>query len=373
VSGLVLSLFSGMGALDEGFRREGWCMVSAGDVAWSSLYDVRHFHPPPGVFEGVIGGDPCQSHSALANLVRAKGLEPSFPDLTGEFTRVVEEARPLWFLRENVPQAPDPKPAGYDVRSFLLDHSTMDSGDGTGHEQMRRRRFWFGTRDRPCPELRAHIDFALFVLPEQSPVAHEGGGAFDDRNRKPAVVHAAVLATREREKRPRRVKSVCADARDTFIPGGQAEVDAIRRGEIEKVDRSAMRRTHAVDGSDGGEARARAGHPSPAVTTRTAWAPLTRATRPATRSTRCWRYRGLQLDVFEHSPLTMQGKRKLVGNAVALPMSEALARAVRYALEPSATPRPCSGSSSSERPSDAAPTTPGSERSDAPSPRRGGA
>ena len=112
---LVLSLFSGVGALDEGFRESGWCVVSAGDVAWSSFYDVRSFHPPAGVFDGVIGGDPCQSHSALANLVRAKGLEPSFTDLTPEFVRVVEEARPAWFLRENVPKAPDVKPLGYDV------------------------------------------------------------------------------------------------------------------------------------------------------------------------------------------------------------------------------------------------------------------
>ena len=30
--GLVLSLFSGLGMLDEGFREEGFCVVSAGDI-----------------------------------------------------------------------------------------------------------------------------------------------------------------------------------------------------------------------------------------------------------------------------------------------------------------------------------------------------
>lgn len=183
--------------LDRGFEEAGFCVVRGPDVIWGG--DIRTFHPPPGRFDGIIGGDPCQSHSALANLVRAKGLEPSFPDMTGEYQRVVEEARPAWFLRENVPRAPDVKPEGYDVRSFLIDNSTLDSGDGTGNEQMRRRRFWFGVDtdpytslkwdrcrccedywchlhrshahecacwpiDEPCPELRAHIEFSLFTV-----------------------------------------------------------------------------------------------------------------------------------------------------------------------------------------------------------------
>ena len=61
--------------------------------------------------------------------------------MTPEYVRVVEEAQPDWFLRENVPQAPPAEPNGYDVRSFLLDNCHLDSGDATGHEQMRKRRF----------------------------------------------------------------------------------------------------------------------------------------------------------------------------------------------------------------------------------------
>jgi site-specific DNA-cytosine methylase len=41
---------------------------------------------------------------------------------------------------------------------------------------------------------------------------------------------------------------------------------------------------------------------------------------------------GLPRDLFDHSPLTMQGKRKLIGNAVPLPMAEALGRAVAEAM-----------------------------------------
>ena len=239
---LVLSCFSGVGALDEGFRRAGFCVVSAGDVAWSSLYDLRNFHPPRGVFDGVIGGDPCQSHSKLANLVRAKGLTPSFPDLTPEFQRVIEEARPYWFLRENVPNAPEIKSEGYAVADFLLDHSTLDSGDGTGHEQMRRRRFWFGVWGDVAPELRGYLEFAFTLLPERG-------------------------------------QAVTADQR-------------------------------AVPVAIGGSGKPKTGD------------------RPRYSLDEMLEFQGLPRDIFEHSPLTMQGKRKFVGNAVPLPMAEALARAV---------------------------------------------
>ena len=133
MSQLVLSLFPGGGMLDYAFEIEGGFTVVRGpDPIWGG--DIRSFHPPAGRFDGIIGGDPCQSHSSLANLVRAKGLEPSFPDMTPEYQRVVEEAQPAWFLRENVPGAPEIKPLGYAVRSFLLDNWAS-----LGQEQQRRR------------------------------------------------------------------------------------------------------------------------------------------------------------------------------------------------------------------------------------------
>jgi len=269
---LVLSLFPGLGVLDLGFELEGFCVVEARD--WIMGGDVRRFHPPAGRFDGVIGGDPCQSHSALANLVRAKGLEPSFPDLTGEFQRVVEEARPAWFLRENVPRAPDVKPAGYDVRSFLLDNSALDRGDGTGHEQMRRRRFWFGTRDRACPELRAHINFALFQLPdyEQALAVDAGHDKLDGAER---------IATRR--------QALCGDSRAVPVALGSPPPGAIR--------------------SHGGE------------------------NAPRYSLAEMLELQGLPADYLDASPFTMQAKRKLVGNCVPLPMARSLARAVRTALE----------------------------------------
>ncbi len=206
MSGLVLSIFPGGGLLDHAFALEGFTVVRGPDPLWGG--DVRTFNPPAGRFDGIIGGDPCQSHSALANLVRANGFEPIFPDLTPEYERVVNEARPAWFLRENVPKAPDIKPEGYDVRSFMLDNSTLDDGTGWGNEQMRKRRFWFGVRDGECPELRRWIRFALFELDAPAkavsgdarsvPVAIGGSG----KRKRTAVVREETLS--QRDHAPRR-------------------------------------------------------------------------------------------------------------------------------------------------------------------------
>jgi DNA (cytosine-5)-methyltransferase 1 len=159
---LILSLFPGLGLLDRAFETEGFCVVRGPDLLWGS--DIRGWHPPRAVFDGVIGGDPCQAHSTLGNLVRAKGLEPRFGDLTPELVRVIEEARPLWFLRENVLRAPEPKPAGYEVTSFILDNTWL------GEAQRRRRRFWFGWWGSrgPAPNLRQWIPGVALELVSDS-------------------------------------------------------------------------------------------------------------------------------------------------------------------------------------------------------------
>ena len=293
---LVLSLFPGGGLLDFAFEAEGFTVVRGPDVIWGG--DIRTFHPPPGRFEGIIGGDPCQSHSALANLVRAKGLEPSFPDMTPEYLRVVEEARPAWFLRENVPQAPDIKPAGYDVRSFKLDNSMLDSGDGTGHEQMRTRRFWFGTRDVPCPELRQWIDFALFQLP--------------DAERTGPCVAGHDHAPGQRDAIKRRV---------TAVGGHDGIADAL--GDKAYRAHRERRLTQAV--SSGSRAVPVALGPNGK---RKSTAPTEDYKPPHRDLAEMLRLQGLPGDWLDHQPWTMQAKRKIVGNGVAVPTGRALARAI---------------------------------------------
>lgn len=99
--GLVLSLFPGADLFGMAFAAEGFCVVHATDLLLGG--DVRQFHAIQGKFSGVIGGPPCQSFS-----VACTGQTPSHGNLIPEFERIVREARPRWFVMENVKEAPLP-------------------------------------------------------------------------------------------------------------------------------------------------------------------------------------------------------------------------------------------------------------------------
>ena len=106
-SRLVLSLFPGVGLLDRAFEDAGFCVVRGPDLLWGG--DVRRFHPPAGCWFGVIGGPPCQDFSS------ARRSDPTGNGLAmlGEFSRVVREAEPEWWLCENVATVPDLRIEGY--------------------------------------------------------------------------------------------------------------------------------------------------------------------------------------------------------------------------------------------------------------------
>lgn len=136
MSQLVLSLFPGIGLLDMAFEEEGFCVVRGPDLLWGG--DIRHFHPPIGRFDGVIGGPPCQFFSAFKRLNPHAGRHGN---LIPEFERVVREAEPDWFLMENVPQAPVPLVSGYQEAKSVLVRDVTVGGCTT-----RLRRFTFGRR-----------------------------------------------------------------------------------------------------------------------------------------------------------------------------------------------------------------------------------
>lgn len=131
---LVLSLFPGIGLLDMAFEEEGFCVVRGPDLLWGG--DIRRFHPPSGNFEGVIGGPPCKAFSRLVFLVIANGHRVA-PNLIPEFTRVVREAAPRWWVMENVPDAPAPE------LDDLKDSLVLRDSD-CGGLTSRLRRFTFG-------------------------------------------------------------------------------------------------------------------------------------------------------------------------------------------------------------------------------------
>jgi DNA (cytosine-5)-methyltransferase 1 len=151
-------------------------VVRGPDVLWGG--DIRRFHPPPGRFDGIIGGPPCQMFSPLAQLVKANGHTTRFGNLIPEFERCVSESQPAWFLMENVPQAPSPVIEGYEITPFLLDNASILGEGGFGQEQTRVRLFNFGMRGRRAPNLLRWVDLATFLLPEALPTVTSNVGGF---------------------------------------------------------------------------------------------------------------------------------------------------------------------------------------------------
>ncbi|MBL7814316.1 MAG: DNA cytosine methyltransferase [Saprospiraceae bacterium] len=132
---VVLSLFTGIGMLDIGFKELGFCVVSAGDTILGEHHDIRKFKAKKGVFDGIIAGPPCQDFSkARRTAPTGEGLE-----LLNEFCRIVEEAKPRWFIMENVPTVPNVKIDDYFVQRFDL------NAKNCGSMQNRNRHFQFGS------------------------------------------------------------------------------------------------------------------------------------------------------------------------------------------------------------------------------------
>lgn len=155
MSGLVLSLFPGIGLLDMAFEEEGFCVVRGPDLLWGG--DIQRFHVPAGRFDGVIGGPPCQRYSSLAALVRSRyGEDAIAPNRIPEFERVVAEAAPTWFIMENVVAAPLPEVTGYVVQPALVRDVWV------GGTTDRLRRFSFGTRDGQ----KLHIEMLALHRPD---------------------------------------------------------------------------------------------------------------------------------------------------------------------------------------------------------------
>lgn len=110
----IISLFSGAGGLDLGFKRAGF------DIVWANEYDkdiweTFEFNYPNTKLDrrsiseinsseipeciGVVGGPPCQSWSEAGAL---RGIDDPRGKLFYEFIRVLKDKKPLFFLAENV-------------------------------------------------------------------------------------------------------------------------------------------------------------------------------------------------------------------------------------------------------------------------------
>lgn len=138
-SRLILSVFPGADLLGRAFEAEGFCVVRGPDLVWGG--DIRGFHPPRGVFWGIIGGSPCQDFSSLRRSPpTGYGVE-----MLDHWVRIVTEARPEWFILENVPRVPSISVFGYYLQRFNL------AAKECGGSQARLRCFQFGNRVKAVP------------------------------------------------------------------------------------------------------------------------------------------------------------------------------------------------------------------------------
>jgi DNA (cytosine-5)-methyltransferase 1 len=282
---LILSIFPGIDLLGMAFEQEGFCVVRGPDVLWGG--DIRRFHPPAGVFDGVIGGPPCQAFSRLAIMVRHNGYETRFGNLIPEFERCVAEAAPGWFLMENVPAAPRPSVNGYAVWQATWNNRHFVAENLTGAEQNRVRAISFGTSDgralRPDVALFEHPAIATGVT------SSDGGGVMRGRH------------------------AVLGDA-----PRVPVRLAPYRNGEM-KEKPFAVTARHAgrpprVAGADS------AGHGGE------------NSKQYVYGLEDACELQGLPRDFTEHMPFRKDAKLKAVANGVPLPMGRAIARAVKRAM-----------------------------------------
>lgn len=93
------------------------------------------------------------------------------PDMIPDFARCILDARPEWFLMENVPAAPAPELNGeYHMVSRIVDNHWC------GGEQGRVRRFTFGHVDMP-PTYRFHVPGEALEPIERHPTVVSTGQA----------------------------------------------------------------------------------------------------------------------------------------------------------------------------------------------------
>lgn len=128
----IVSLFSGAGGLDLGFKKAGFQTVLANEFDKEICPTFRKNFPTVNLVEGdireidfskfkfceidgVIGGPPCQSWSEAGSL---RGIADARGQLFYEYIRVLRELRPKFFVAENVPGMLAPRHAAA-VKSFL--------------------------------------------------------------------------------------------------------------------------------------------------------------------------------------------------------------------------------------------------------------
>jgi len=161
----IVSLFSGAGGLDLGFKQAGFDIVWANEydpAIWStyerntkgdilSKEDIRKISSDaiPSC-DGIIGGPPCQSWSEAGSL---KGINDDRGKLFFEYIRILRDKRPLFFVAENVSGMLHKRNAAavsnildlFDKTGYDVNHELLLASD-YGVPQERERVFYVGFR-----------------------------------------------------------------------------------------------------------------------------------------------------------------------------------------------------------------------------------
>lgn len=163
---LVLSIFPNIDLLGMAFEEQDFCIVRGPDVLWGG--DIRRFHPPAGVFWGLIGGPPCQDFSGKRRTApTGYGLE-----MLEEFCRVVLETRPEWFLMENVARVPNVTELGHSYStelSHVYSIQRIDINEGWYGVSTRLRHIQFGS----LSGRQLHIDRRPVTATEGAALAND--------------------------------------------------------------------------------------------------------------------------------------------------------------------------------------------------------
>lgn len=184
----AVSLFSGAGGMDLGFRK-WFSVVSANEVVPHFAETLRLNFPetnvleedvsnikgsdlaPAGEIDVVFGGPPCQPFSAAG---KQRGVEDPRGRLVREYLRLVSELAPKYFVLENVPGLVSNSnggaikfildgaaACGYEVEYFVL----LAADYGT--PQLRRRLFVIGRSSNAEPPLGIPIPQRALSAPSQ--------------------------------------------------------------------------------------------------------------------------------------------------------------------------------------------------------------